>query len=261
MAIELIYCADGNERLARIAIDTGFTFGAQLPNTVYYPPEFVDQNWKKPDLGRYVEAVRQHNPRIATVLDWEREGQLDEVLAWAEAIAPHVETIIIIPKVSGGIARLPRVIGDRPIRLGYSVPTKFSGTSVPLTEFLGWPVHLLGGSPIKQMELAGLFAGPMFSETPRLDVVSADGNYHQKMATRYNQYFVPDGSARWARNRFWPTLREANGGENWGDGSAKADAPYEAFRRSCDAIMAMWQGANQPPRGASIPIMSSTQST
>ena len=53
MAIpEIIYCADGNERFARIAIDAGFTFGAQLPNTVYYPPEFTDQNWKAPNLDQ-----------------------------------------------------------------------------------------------------------------------------------------------------------------------------------------------------------------
>jgi hypothetical protein len=73
------------------------------------------------------------------------------------------------------------------------------------------------------------------------DVVSADGNYALKMATRWNQSFCQDGSATYARNRFWPTLREANGGQKWGDGSATADAPYEAFRRSCENIMMMWQ--------------------
>jgi hypothetical protein len=98
-----------------------------------------------------------------------------------------------------------------------------------LSEFDGWPVHLLGGSPLKQFELSKL-----------INVVSCDGNYAQLMSN-YCQFFVPDGSATYAKNRYWPTLREANGGTNWGDGSAKAGAPYEAFRRSCKAIMEMWR--------------------
>lgn len=240
--VEVIYCAGGNKRFASIAIDAGFTYGAQLPNTVYHAPEFVDQNWRSPDLERYAEAVALHKPRLATVLDWERWGQLDEVIKWAEAIVPYVsEAIIIIPKVIGGIYHLPRQIGDIPVRLGYSVPTSFGQTSVSLTEFLGWPIHLLGGSPIIQAKLAGLHLnGNFLVEAPKLNVVSIDGNYHQFMATKFNQFFAPDGSARYAKNRFWPTLKEADG-QKWGDGSKAAGAPYEAFSRSCKAIMEMWQ--------------------
>lgn len=226
---ELIYCSDGNSRFAKIAIDAGFTYGAQLPNTVYFQPEFCDQNWKNPDLEKYIVAVAEYKPRLATVLDWERREQKSEVLQWAEEIAPYVEIIIIIPKVLGSIKELPQAITGKSIRLGYSVPTTFGGTVVPLSEFGQWPVHLLGGSPNMQRKLSKY-----------LNVVSLDGNYHHKMAVRYNQYFVPDGSAQFARNRFWPTLRESNGGENWGDGSTQANAPYEAFWRSCEAIMAMW---------------------
>lgn len=229
---ELIYCSDGNRRFAQIAIDAGFTYGAQLPNTVYFAPEFVDQKYKKPNLEKYVVAVAQQKPRLATVLDWERWEQLGTVIEWAETIAEHVQTIIIIPKVLDGIERLPHLIGGKPVRLGYSVPTSFGGTVVPLREFLGWPVHLLGGSPNMQRKLSSY-----------LNVVSLDGNYHLLMATKYNQFFVSDGSARYASNRFWPRLREANGGKKWGDGGPKADAPYEAFRRSCEAIMGMWTGA------------------
>lgn len=235
MAIpELIYCSDGNPRFAQIAIEAGFTYGAQLPRTVYFDPEFVDQDWKQPDLEKYTESVKEYRPRMATVLDWERSEQLPEVFIWAETIAPFVETIIIIPKVIGGIDKIPHIIGGKPIRLGYSVPTSFGGTQVPIWEFGNRPVHLLGGSPKKQYELSHY-----------LNVVSLDGNYHLKMATKYNQFFVFDGSARYASNRWWPTLREVNGGINWGDGSQNAGAPYEAFERSCKAIIEMWQ---QPGR-------------
>jgi hypothetical protein len=241
MPIQPIYCADGNPRFASLAIEAGFDYGAQMPKKIYFSPEFIDQNWRSPNLEKYVEAVAKHMPRLATVLDFERHDQLGEVLKWAESVAPYVrEAIIIIPKVSKGVALLPRRIGGVPIRLGYSVPTSFGSSTVHLSEFLGWPIHLLGGSPIVQAQLAGIGKfQPRLIEAPKLDVVSVDCNYHLLMATRYNQFFVPEPNNRF-KNCYWPLLKEADG-QKWGDGSSTADAPYEAFRRSCDNIMDFWR--------------------
>jgi hypothetical protein len=224
----LIYCADGNQRLAKIAIDAGFRYGAQLPNTVYFWPYFADQNWRDPDREAYMAALAEHRPVMASVLDLERERQFDEVMGWAEEAVRYVERVVIIPKAFGIIDRIPERVNGADVILGYSVPTQYAGTEVPVWEFGRRPVHLLGGSPQAQMELVHY-----------LNVVSADGNYATKMATRYCQFWVP-GTARYARNRWWPTLRESNGGELWGDGSGEADAPYEAFRRSCENIMMAW---------------------
>ena len=192
------------------------TYGAQLPGTVYFPPEFVDQDWKRPDRAAYVAAVAQHRPRIATVLDWERDEQLPEVLAWAEDVAPFVERVIIIPKVTGGIPRLPRRIGGREVVLGYSVPTRYGGTELPLWEFAGWPVHLLGGSPHRQLHVAHY-----------LEIISADGNYINRKATQF---------CEWWNGRRWEPLRPK-----------QDDAPYEAFRRSCVNVMAAWPNALAAP--------------
>lgn len=214
---ELIYCASGNRRFATIAIEAGFKYGAQLPpRGLPFPPYFADQNWKAPDRARYMTELEKHRPFVASVLDWERADQLSEVLGWAEDAARFVEVVMIIPKVIGGVDQLPRVIGGKPVRLGYSVPSKFSGTTVPLYEFIGWPVHLLGGSPKKQIYLSAFF-----------NVVSADGNYAQKMAVRYNEF--------WDSGR-WHELSDHGG-------KVENDAPYEAFRRSCENIMAMWKQA------------------
>jgi len=222
---ELIYCADGNRRFAEIAIRYGFTYGAQLPNTVYHPVEFADQNWKTPDRSRYMAALAQHKPRIATVLDLEREGQFSEVLSWAEEAAQHVtETVIIIPKVMSIIPRLPRRVGGREVRLGYSVPTSFGGTSVPAWEFDGWPVHLLGGSPKAQLRLRHY-----------MRVVSADTNYHNSMAIRFNQFYSP---ARFTGvvDGTWPRINEVYA-------HIESDAPYVAFSLSCMNIRAAWLDA------------------
>lgn len=224
----LIYCADGNERFADIAIEAGFRYGAQLPNTVYHWPYFADQDWRNSDRQRYMAALAKHRPHMATVLDWEHENQLPEVLAWAEEAAQYVEQVLVVPKVIGGIGSLPRVVGGKSVTLAYSVPTKYGGTQVPIWEFIGWPVHLLGGSPQRQMEVA------MYLD----DVVSIDGNMANLMATRNCQFWVP-GTATYASNRWWPSLREANGGKLVeGD-----DLIYEAFRRSCENIIAAWTGS------------------
>jgi hypothetical protein len=229
----LIYCADGNRRFAQIAIDHGFRYGAQLPNTVYFRPYFADQDWRKPDRERYMAALAEHQPTMATVLDWEREDQLPEVLDWAEEAARYVKWILIVPKVIGGIANIPRRINGRDIILALSVPTRYAGTQLPFWEFVGWPVHLLGGSPQAQMTLYSYLR-------VCADVVSVDGNYMLKMATKYNRFWVP-GTATYARDRWWPALREANNGQLWGDGSDKADSVYEAFRRSCEHIRKAWK--------------------
>ena len=223
--MELIYCAAGNARFAQIAIDTGFLYGAQLPGTTYHPIWFADQNWKKPDRAKYMAALAEHRPHMASVLDLERADQIDEVLSWAEEAAQWVNVVMIIPKAFGIIPFLPRRIGGAAVRLGYSIPSKHGGTQVPVWEFDGWPVHLLGGQPHEQIRLSHHF-----------NTVSIDGNYANKMATRYCQFWTP-GNAHYAENRYWPTLKAANDGVRV-DG---VDLPYEAFRRSCENIMAAWR--------------------
>jgi len=205
----LIYCADGNRRLAQIAIDAGYKYGARLPGTIYHPIYFADQDWKKPDRNAYMSALATHRPYMATVLDLEDTGQLDEVLSWAEDAARYVEVVLIIPKVQGIISKLPRDVGGAEIRLAYSVPTKYGGTELPLWDFYDWPVHLLGGSPNNQMEVARY-----------LDTTSIDGNYHNLKATKFCEY--------WDDGR-WLSITPK-----------QDDAIYEAFRRSCVNIWEAW---------------------
>lgn len=219
-----------------IAIAVGFKRGARLPGTVYGPLYFADQDWKKPDREAYMKALAKHKPHMATVLDWEKEEQLDEVLSWAEEAAQYAEKVLIIPKVSWSGGQLPRNIGGKQVVLGFSVPTRYGGTPIPFWEFAGWPVHLLGGSPQRQMEYWRYL-------TNLAEVISIDGNMANKMATRHCQFWTP-GNARYAQNRYWPTLKEACGEKMW-EGE---NATHEAFRRSCENIWALWHPAYQPGR-------------
>jgi hypothetical protein len=242
--IDLIYCASGNKRFAQIAVDTGFLYGAQLPGHVSQPLYFADQNWKRPNRTKYMNALAKHRPHIATVTDIERSNQLTSILDEAEEASQYVEIIILIPKINGIIKQLPRTINGKEIRLGYSVPTPYGGTAVPLHEFIDWPIHLLGGSPHAQLTLAGRNPDQDTNQqsftinTPQLNIQSIDGNAIQNQATRRCMFWQP-GTAHYAKNRWWPTLAEAENGR-WNISNPDANAPAEAFKRSCKNVIATW---------------------
>ncbi len=210
--IGLIYCAAGSKQYASIALDCGFLYGAQLRHydqRLYYSPYFVDQDWRQPNKAAYIMALAKHQPALATVLDWEYPVQIDEVMAWVLSASHFVKRVVVIPKVTGGVSDIPNQVNDKPIVLGYSVPTRYAGTNVPVSEFGSRPVHLLGGSPDRQIEL--------FQE---MNVVSADGNMAQKLA----------GRCRYWSDGQWMPLSGYNG----------PGANYEAFRLSCVNILDAW---------------------
>lgn len=195
-----VFCAARNKQYMNIAIEYGFQPGARLPdNHVYALPYFVDQDWKNPNLEAYLSYVSKYRPYMATVLDWELPEQENEVMRWAEAVAPFVHEVIIIPKVSGSIASIPSFIAGKPVRLGFSVPTRHGATYVPLSEFAARPVHLLGGSPHAHL---------VYPEY--LNVVSGDCNQFMLLASRGLVWSAEPVIS--ARNKFAPTLREAGYG-------------------------------------------------
>lgn len=221
----LIYSSAGNQRLMEIAVHAGFQPGAQLPGTVYFAPYFADQDWKKPDRDGYMQALAKHLPMMATVLDWEYPEQFAEVMNWAEEAARYVQqSIVIIPKVLTGIEAIPNCIGGKEVVIGYSIPTKHGATCLPIWELEGRKVHLLGGSPHRQMQ--EFQAMRAFCQ-----VVSADGNMMQKLAIQYCAFWQREGSGKYGH---WPKL-SSNDGQRWDQ-----DAPYEAFRRSCINIQQAW---------------------
>jgi len=213
----LIYCAGKNRAYDVAAWDAGFALGARLPATVYLPIYFADQKYKAPNRAAYMTALATHRPHMATVVDYERPEQRAEVLSWAEEAAQYVAQVVIIPKVFDTISTIPRRISGAEIILGYSVPTAYGGTEVPVWEFSGWPVHLLGGSPHAQMRLARY-----------MDVVSADGNMALQQSHRCRFWRRRKGA-----NGHWIQLREV--GLDY-----ERDNNLEAFRISCRNIMEAW---------------------
>jgi hypothetical protein len=225
--MKLIFCLGDNRKYPALARSYGWHIGARLPCTLYpeyFPLAFADQEWTKFDglkpggekydkhFRAYVAFVALHHPAMASVVDWEEGRGLDEVLMWAEAVAPHIERVMIIPKIPGEIDRIPPMVGDRPVVLGVSIPTRHGATSCLPIEFAGRPVHLLGGSIRQQLAWAATLTGL------GCEVVSADGNSFHKAA---------------GRGTFWS-------GEKWVNEGAGAVTTEEALRRSLENIPHTW---------------------
>jgi hypothetical protein len=144
-------------------------------------------------------------------------------MEWADEASQYIsDAVIVIPKVIGGIKRLPRTINGKQVRLGYSAATTFSGTPVSLSEFTGWPIHCLGGSPRKQMQIAR-----------EQNLLSADGNFIQQQARMRCQVYSP--SVRGKRNG-WPMLKDMGV-------YIRQDAIYIAFELTCIGVQMAWNGA------------------
>lgn len=217
---ELIFCADGNPRAAMLAMAAGYRYGARLPSTVYAPPYFADQDWRSPDRAAYMAALAIHRPAMATVLDWEREEQWPEVLSWAEEAAGHVGAVVVIPKIPGTIPDVPVEVGGKPVVIGYSVPSRYGATSVPLWELRGRRLHLLGGSPQAQMRLWDYLGGVA-------EVVSADGNMLLKMANTRCCYWTRETT----EHGHWQPIRRA----------VEEDATFACIGRSLANIAEAWR--------------------
>jgi hypothetical protein len=103
------------------------------------------------------------------------------------------------------------------LAIGYSIPSSYGGAQFPLWELAGRKVHLLGGSPRKQMQ-AYLHLSAI------AEVMSADGNYAQLMATRYGQY--------WEKHT-WP--------KHPGVANKEKDIYLDCWKRSCINLLAAWR--------------------
>lgn len=177
----------------------GYKWGLRLPYKTHSPLDFADLDYKNPELvGAYLDSVKKNRPSKATVLDVTTKDYLKEALREAKEIAPYVDKIVIIPKYSGAIKEIPEEIEGKKVLLGYSVKSSYGSTDVPLREFGNRPVHLLGGSPETQMDLA----------TNELNVESADFNQVLKTAS-FGHSWTPERVT--SRRRHQASLEELQG--------------------------------------------------
>ena len=175
--IDLIYTGANNAQVHAICQRANWLPGIRSdkhPCAEAMAISFIDVRYTQPNFARHLAMVRRYRPRYAIVPDLsEREVSREDIrraLQQAEALAPHCGVTLFVPKLPGQIRHLP---GGAAI--GYSVPTRYGGAQYDLRELEGHRVHLLGGSPHRQMTLYHFIA--CFA-----DVISLDCNMFQRMS-------------------------------------------------------------------------------
>lgn len=148
----LFYCGSGgSSQFDWIAQRAGWGLGIRSCGK-YKPGElkidFVDLDWKNYNHNFHLEMCRKLRPHLASARDIESLDDLPEILKEAEEISRFAEKVVLIPKIP---VHLPPLNFDW--IWGYSIPTSYGGSSVPLDFFLGKDTHLLGGSVHKQAEI------------------------------------------------------------------------------------------------------------
>lgn len=217
LMLDLIYCAGGNPRLSRIAYDNGWQLGMRSDySTCGLPQVFIDVDYKKPDFEKHLEVVQKYRPKYATVPDLDGDTtsmkDIDRALCQAERLQAYCEIVLIVPKLSDQLPLIPSQYA-----LGYSIPTSYGGAKYLPWELAGRRIHILGGSPRKQMQ-AYLHLSCIAT------VMSADGNYAQSQAVKYAMY--------WKFNHWLYHERKGEGGK---------DLYIECWERSCINILKAWR--------------------
>lgn len=216
----LIWCQGGNYESAKLAVDNGWWYGFRSDESHHAfnlnPVALIDSKWVKPDWWHHLQVCRGLHPWLATVPDTMSVKELPRTLRQAEQISRYCEQVLIVPKAMGIIGELPRTIGGKPVILGYSIPTGYGSTTLPAVDFLGWPVHLLGGNARYQLGLSNY-----------LSVISIDGNMPWRLARR--------GIVITERGTAGRTIRELDG-EKWPHDGAH----LECLRRSLVNLRGYW---------------------
>lgn len=150
--------------------------------------QFIDNEFADYNHEIHVDFVKQYSPKYATVRDIMTESQcreagidfysLAQVLEFADELRQHTENVIVIPKYD--------CLDDIPadVVLGYSIPTSYGGTPLPIEAFQGRPVHLLGGSWTQQRNALEILGD---------DVISVDNN-QVMLLSGVGSYYLADGS-------------------------------------------------------------------
>ncbi|NLE89805.1 MAG: hypothetical protein GX602_02530, partial [Dehalococcoidales bacterium] len=106
--MDLIYCAGGNTKLAKIAIEEGFLYGSRSDDIRdVHCNGLIDIKWENYDWIDHVCKVKSHRPKYAVVPDILSVDKLPHALSKAEELEPYCGKVIIVPKVHGLISQIP----------------------------------------------------------------------------------------------------------------------------------------------------------
>ena len=155
------------------------------------PVGILDNDFRNPDLDRYVARFFEHEPQVGVIGDVYELGDVGEYVAAARMIQasyPDAE-LVIVPKCREVIDMIP----DNLV-LGYSrghadrLAHEFSEP----TDWRGCRIHILGGSPPKQWDVIEQLTRPTLTDEPPADIVGLDWNGLHRGA-QFGEFWTSDG--------------------------------------------------------------------
>lgn len=155
------------------------------------PVGMLDNDFRNPDLERYVERFREVEPRVGVIGDAYTATEASEYVQAArnlQASYPDAE-IVIAPKCREAINAIPD-----DIVLGYSrgaadlLAHEFSD---PI-DWRGRRVHILGGSPPTQLAAIDQLTRPTLTDDPPADIVGLDWN-GVHLGAQFGEFWTPEG--------------------------------------------------------------------
>ena len=135
---------------------------------------FLDIDWKNYNFRRHLDAARSTRPMITVARDVERKCELPLILEQANTLLRYAESVVIVPKDPLMAEDMNETIPGH-FLLGFSVKTRYAGTTIPPSAFRR-PVHLLGGRPDIQRRL-GEVMSVVSIDCNRFTLDAAFGDY------------------------------------------------------------------------------------
>ena len=176
----------------------------------------IDIDWRDYDFKKHLATVKAIRPMLTVARDVEDEKHLPRILDQAWELSTWCPNVIIVPKDPKLAHELKQRIPRRFI-LGFSVPTKYGGTRIPLEYFQGRAVHLLGGRPDTQRRIAD-FVKVVSVDSNRFTIDASYGDFFD------GQKFRPHPKGGYTRcitdsirniDRLWETYRPGQRSNKW----------------------------------------------
>lgn len=223
------------------AHDLGFVTGVREDcrlqidhlRNVDVPLGMLDNDFKNPDLERYLETFRACEPEVGVVGDAPTPEDAHHFVDAARDLKRDYPdaTLIIVPKCRDAIDIIGTAdVPGTPLVLGYSMGYSdvLAEDFSEISDWRGHRVHLLGASPTKQWVAIQQLTQPTLTGDPPADIVGLDWNGAHKVA--YN-------GESWSRN-----------------GWQRADhlSIRETVRRSLSEMRAFWEECGVWPDGPTI---------
>lgn len=155
------------------------------------PVGMLDNDFRDPDLDRYIDRFFRHEPRVGVIGDAYDVDEVDDYVAAAREIRgsyPEAD-LVIVPKCRAAIHAIPE-----DLVVGYSrgYADRLADEFSEPTDWRGRRVHILSGSPHKQLEVIDQLTRPTLTDDPPADIVGLDWNGLHRGA-QFGEFWTPNG--------------------------------------------------------------------